>query len=521
VTSHRYESPVEQPPVDDWIATIHSLRDASLQNLRTAARRRFVQAARRYSEHLATIATERLGDAATVDPLDGSPDETPIVMTGHQPVVFHSGLTYKYEVAEAFCRQTKAIGIAMVIDTDEGDAGEFACPSVLGSEGTELTESFSARMSYLQTVNKSLAAAPAMHATSQLKPAAELRQVIDRVSSNLKACSCSTEAAQWDHVAAMYERLSGCSMLEANLIARRRAGIGAGLMEIRISEVCGFPEVVQFFGQILSRPVSFARGCNDALDQFRSEHKIRNHANPFPNLLVNDQETELPFWIVDLQRGTRRVPVVRRIDGVPRLQTTDGLSVELIPGHEAATVFSLLVGQTPLVPRGALITATMRLLFSDLFVHGTGGGRYDQFTSQFIREWWNEEPTPIAVASASRYLFDDERREVARSESIVSNLRDLQFNPQRHLGTGVFTAPLEAQLRQLLQQKEEAVSSLKQARTSGASAEDIGRVIQKLSDEIRHRVSDEFRPQVATFEALPESAINTIRNRTWPWFFFR
>jgi hypothetical protein len=310
-------------------------------------------------------------------------------------------------------------------------------------------------------------------------------------------------------------------MLEANLIARRRAGIGAGLMEIRISEVCGFPEVVQFFGQILSRPFSFARGCNDALDQFRSEHKIRNHANPFPNLLVNDQESELPFWIVDLQHGTRTVPVVRRINGVPTLQTSAGLNVELIPGHEAATVLSLLIGQTPLVPRGALITATMRLLFSDLFVHGTGGGRYDQFTSLFIREWWKEEPTPIAVASASRYLFDDERREVARLESIVSNLRDLQFNPQRHLGRGVFSATLETELRELLRQKDDAVSLLKQVRNSGASAEDIGRVIQKLSDEIRHRVSDEFRPQVETFEALPTSAINTVRNRTWPWFFFR
>ncbi len=244
MTSTRYENPVEQPPVADWSAMIHSLRDPSLQKLRIGARRRLVQAARSYSEHLATNAKERLGDAVEVDLLDGSPDERPIVMTGHQPVIFHSGLAYKYEVVEEFCRQRKAIGIALVIDTDEGDAGEFACPSMLSAKETDVPELLSARMSHLQTVKESLAHAPSMHATSQLKSAVELRPLIDRVTANVNVCQGKADAIEWNQVAAMYERLSGLSTLEANLITRRRAGIGAGLIEIRISEVCGFPEVV-------------------------------------------------------------------------------------------------------------------------------------------------------------------------------------------------------------------------------------------------------------------------------------
>ena len=56
-------------------------------------------------------------------------------MTGHKPVVFHSGLTFKYQTTEAFAAQHGLIAIAIVIDTDEGDAGAFSYPTVDASPG--------------------------------------------------------------------------------------------------------------------------------------------------------------------------------------------------------------------------------------------------------------------------------------------------------------------------------------------------------------------------------------------------
>jgi hypothetical protein len=41
-------------------------------------------------------------------------------MTGHQPVIFHSGLTFKYQTTETFALEHNALAIAVLIDTDEG-----------------------------------------------------------------------------------------------------------------------------------------------------------------------------------------------------------------------------------------------------------------------------------------------------------------------------------------------------------------------------------------------------------------
>jgi hypothetical protein len=183
-------------------------------------------------------------------------------------------------------------------------------------------------------------------------------------------------------------------------------------------------------------------------------------------------------------------------------------------------LFTLLVGGQQLIPRGGLITATLRILFSDLFVHGTGGGHYDFFTNQFIRAWWNVEPTPFSVASASRYLFDQERQQLSRLQQISDNLRDYQFNPQRYLGTGVFSSDTETVLRTALAEKESAVMALRTARESGLPADDIGRKIQRLGDLIKSTVSSEFSAQLTQLQALSNETVAAVNSRTWPWFFF-
>lgn len=132
-------------------------------------------------------------------------------------------------------------------------------------------------------------------------------------------------------------------------------------------------------------------------------------------------------------------------------RTPEGLTLEsncerlltLQPGNEAEALTSLLFSGQQLVPRGALITAMLRLLFSDLFVHGTGGGQYDPCTDALIRNWWAVEPSPFAVASASRFLFADERQQLMQLQHVESQLREMQYNPQRFLGTNAFPAELE------------------------------------------------------------------------------
>jgi hypothetical protein len=124
------------------------------------------------------------------------------------------------------------------------------------------------------------------------------------------------------------------------------------------------------------------------------------------------------------------------------------------------------------------------------------------------------------VASASQFLFAERRSNVKDLQSLNQNLRDLRFNPQRHFGTGVFTEPVESQLRTLYERKEVTVAQLKSARNTGQSGKDIGQQIQTVSEEMKATVDHAFCKQLAVLRELTPRTQEAIDCRTYPWFLF-
>ncbi len=518
------ESVILEPPESTWPDSLFLLSDSTLGTLRQQARKRLVDSAEQFVLRLSDAA-RRAGMLLASRPLlTGDPLETPMVMTGHQPVIFHSGLTFKYQATEDFAVRHNMMAVAVVIDTDEGDAGSFSIPACDLSQQLPKNSAVSS-MPRLTSKSATLAQTPGLYSGSRLKPGSALSAEFATLQNQLRGCGQDAAAAAFRVVGEQYVSLSETSpsrfsTMEANLISRWNAGIGGRMLELPLSAICSFPEFIRFIAPILERPFEFAECYNKNLTSFRAEHRIRNEANPFPNLAIERNWCELPFWVINHSAGTRHVLQIRREPDGLALECNGERLTSLQTGQVAEAITSLLFGGQQLVPRGALITATLRLLFSDLFIHGTGGGKYDPCTDGLIRSWWSVDPSPFAVASASRYLFADERTHLLSLQQIESQLRDMQYNPQRFLGTNVFSSALETKLMSLLNQKETAVGQMKTARETGVSAKDIGREIQRLTDEIKTSVSLEFEPRIAVLRDLSEQNISAITSRTWPWFLF-
>ena len=500
------------------------MKNAALVELRMQARKRLVDSAEQFVLRLSEVA-RRAGLLSGDRPLlTGDPSKTPIVMTGHQPVVFHSGLTFKYQTTEAFAAKHGMMAIAVVIDTDEGDAGAFSYPTV---DASQVSSQISSSDAVPQFVSKSttLARSHGLFSASRLKPYDVLSKELTDIETQLRTIGRGSSATAFHTVAGQYAALAemspgGFSAMEANLITRWNASIGGTMLELPLSAICSFPEFIRFTAPILERPFEFAQCYNQTLTTFRSEQRIRNEANPFPNLVIEDDWCELPFWVIDHSAGTRHVLQVRREADGMTLECNRERLLTLQKNNVAEALTSLLFAGQQLVPRGALITATLRLLFSDLFVHGTGGGQYDPCTDALIRNWWSVEPAPFAVASASRFLFAEERQKLLQLQQVESQLRDMQYNPQRFIGTNVFPAALEERLTSLLHEKEAAVNQMKSARQAGESAHEIGREIQRIADAIKVEVSQEFEPRLLALRSLTDQNISAITSRTWPWFLF-
>lgn len=516
--SELYETTTLDPPRENWAALLKTTAGPmppGIAALRQAARRRLVDAAQQFVLRLHGIASESGLPPVREPLLTGNPDDTALVVTGHQPVIFHPGLVFKYETTEAFAAEQHAIAVAVVIDTDEGDAGEFTFPAA--DPGHSSSDEF---VPHLRMETASFGTGTSLLSQNKLRSPAEIITLRERVTTALQQCGLHDSAATFAAAANEFTALKSTSAMDASLIVRRQHGIGSRMLELPLSAICSFPEVLQFFAELLTRGRDYQARHNQLLDTYRADHKLKNTANPFPNLGGSESLPELPFWIVDHQSGRRVIAVGHFTQESLELQTSDRTVATLPLPVTAGSLEALLLSNLQLIPRGALITATLRILFSDLFVHGTGGGRYDRFTDLLIRDWWSIQPTPFAIASGSRFLFDNARRELQRLQALETNLRDLMFNTQRHLRTGVFPPTLEEQLVELVQQKSTALQAMALARKEGRPAADIGRTIQQLTDKIRELVQSEFTAQLTVLQSLSDSHQAVINNRTWPWFLF-
>lgn len=508
-----YERTVTTPPLTQWPCERWRPASESLASLRSSARISLLRIAADYQRFLWTVAGSHALSLAAPVTETGVDASIPMVMTGHQPVIFHAGLTWKYETTEQFVGSRKLHGIAVLIDTDEGDAGAFEIPVV---EGTTSPSAVVRR----RTERVSLSRQPGLYLTSQLVSRAGIATVFARAERALLESGLSEVAGRVAAAGLRYGEFGDSSAVVANTVMRQAAGIGRGLQEVPFSRVCRLPEMLRFFSQLLERAREFHNCYNEVLDRYRQEHGIRNEANPFPNLQLENDGFEMPFWLVEPAAGTRSTVWLQASSGGHWLCRGRQRLTELSSGFVPESLLGLLAQGWLLVPRGALITASLRLLFSDLFVHGLGGGRYDAATDQLIRAWWHEEPAPFAVASASKCLFPEDRDRLHRLQQFQTQVREMQYNPGRFLDQGVFPEELESRLKVLLAEKDVAVARLKNCRESGVSGRDIGRTIQQLTEDIRGLVMQSVQPQMDALQQWTPETIGTVESRLWPWFFY-
>src|SRR5207248_5178927 len=168
----------------------------------------------------------------------------------------------------------------------------------------------------------------------------------------------------------------------------------------------------RFVVHLCEDAVRFAAAYNRAVLEYRKANRIRSVHHPAP-LLRRDQShgdglIECPFWYFRESRA--REPVMVWEAGSLRLE------------------------DEPIRPRALTLTLFARVCLGDLFIHGIGGGKYDEVTDAIIRDYFGLNPPAYQVLSATLHLplpaFPSTTDDVDRAEQLV---RDLTWNPQRYL----------------------------------------------------------------------------------------
>jgi hypothetical protein len=164
-----------------------------------------------------------------------------------------------------------------------------------------------------------------------------------------------------------------------------------------------------FVHHILARARQVATDYNASLEEYRAEHKIRTKQRPMPDVQVFETSVEAPFWLDDLATGHRTRPSVFATDGGWILELNSGAEFVFDPnadGWEAAARLGqwLRENHVRLSPRALMLTLFLRLVIADQFIHGIGGGRYDQVTDRLIMRHFGIAPPSFCVTTATLYF---------------------------------------------------------------------------------------------------------------------
>jgi hypothetical protein len=171
-----------------------------------------------------------------------------------------------------------------------------------------------------------------------------------------------------------------------------------------------------------------------------------------------------------------------------------------------------------LAPRALTLTMFQRLFVADLFVHGTGGGRYDRVTDAVISAYYGVEPPAFVVASLTLLLplnaplvTDEDVR------ALEARMHRLVHNPDEAIAEVAFETDAQ-------RTRAEALVSQKAALVAAIAAPDadrkaVGASIRAVNEallELLGLATDELRDAVERTR-VERDASAVLADRTYPY----
>jgi hypothetical protein len=323
--------------------------------------------------------------------LGESDDDKPIFATGHQTELYHAGVWAKNALIDAAATQLGGTAIHFAVDTDEPKHLLLRWPGggMPLSDGPD-----NAAWSGLLHPPTPARINGVAQALDTAAAAWDFRPAAGDFLASLRRLSPEAETLPQALTAAMHE-------LDWGLGLRHRAML--------FSPLCLSEPFLACACHVLGRAEEFAADYNAALDDYRRENRIRTPGRPMPNLRVSDDACEVPFWLDSLAGGTRTRAWVHRHRDAWVLRLPDGAEFAFEPRATAGGIVPELARWTRqnkvrLAPRALTLTMFLRLLLADQFVHGIGGGRYDQVADALIARHFGVAPPRFAVTTATLYF---------------------------------------------------------------------------------------------------------------------
>jgi hypothetical protein len=377
--------------------------------------------------------------------------DAPLIVAGHQPALFHAGVWVKNFAVSQLALVNEAAALNLVVDNDIPKGSSIRVPVRL------------ARGVRAQAIEFDEGAGVLPYEDLKVGDEARFATFADRVREALGSQVPDPVIDDyWPRVLRFGEQTDRTALRFA--LARREleATWGARNWEVPLSDVCETEAFLWFASHLLVHLPRFQEVHNAALTRYRQLHGIRSTHHPVPALASEGEWREAPFWAWRHDQPRRRPLFVRQLSRTMELrmfgETEPFLEIPLAPDREACCAVEELqtLPERKIRLRTRALTTTLftRLLLGDLFVHGIGGAKYDVLGDEIVRGFYAIEPPSFLTLSMTLWLgLKVDPASPEQLGEIERELRDLRFNPDRHLG-----APIAAEVEAWVEAKRRAIA---------------------------------------------------------------
>jgi hypothetical protein len=268
----------------------------------------------------------------------------------------------------------------------------------------------------------------------------------------------------------------------------------------------------------------FQEVYNNALRDYRKANGLKSENHPAPELKQKKQPDiwfESPFWGLNSSKLSRGRVWARVEDDYLDLWS-EGVGIVkclLYPGAPNEELADCCNCRIKLRPRALTLTLFARVCLGDFFIHGIGGGKYDEVTDAIIRDYFGIDPPAYQVLSATLHLplpaFSSTDVDVKRLEH---ELRDLTWNPQRHLTAEALARP---EVQRLVKEKR-VLAAHEPPRGDHDARRDWFRRLQHVTEQLRPLVAEQVSKADANVRrARTEAHANAIlQRRDYSWVLY-
>ena len=374
----------------------------------------------------------------------------PLVVTGHQPELFHPGVWIKNFALAGIAGEHHGVALNLIVDNDLPKSASIRVPRLDHGIVRAAAVDFDRWVGEIP------------YEDLRVQEDGLLASFADRVLEVLgHTVSHPVLEDYWPRVLA---RRGDSDLVGEPLLARppRRRGF-LGHFQLRGSPEQHLPD--RWF-RLVCMPSArhlprYLQIHNQALAEYRLMHGIRSRNHPVAALATQGDWLEAPFWV--WRRGSpRRRGLLARLRGREidlRIAGEDEILAELPLGPEREAccaverVRDLSVKSVRLRTRALTTTMFCRFLLGDLFIHGIGGSKYDELGDEITRRFFGIEPPAFLTVSLTQRLGLPEDSNAPDLSDLDRQMRALHHNPDRCL-----REPYADELRNLIRKKQELIA---------------------------------------------------------------